>query len=418
MKDEYARYRLGTEENKTFQEEAREELFSFGHRISSPGGGIYWLGDDGTPWKEKPRETYTTARMVHVYCLGMMLGHKGSEELAANALLGLTDGELKDKENGGWFSGVDAEGKPLPDKMCYAHAFVILAASSALLAGLPGAEELLEEAERVYDRYFWDEEAGMARDIWDTGFHRCDPYRGLNANMHSVEAFLAAADATGDERYRRRAGRVIERVLGFARNNSWRLIEHYSEDWIPMKEFNQDRPDDQFKPYGATPGHGIEWSRLITQWALSTYRCNPDLASSYLHAAEHLFGRAVADGWNADGQPGIVYTTNWRGEPVVHDRMYWTLAEGIGASANLAHATSRELYEGCYFQFQQYLDDKVRDHEHGSWFHQLDRNNRLTDTVWPGKPDLYHAVQSTIIPFYTPDTSIACAVKNRILWEK
>ena len=59
----------------------------------------------------------------------------------------------------------------------------------------------------------------------------------------------------------------------------------------------------------------------------------------------------------------------------------------------------------------QYLDEVVWDHNTGSWFHQLDQNNQLLSTVWPGKSDLYHAVQATLIPFYTPALSIAPAVK-------
>ena len=43
-----------------------------------------------------------------------------------------------------------------------------------------------------------------------------DDYRGLNANMHTVEAFLAASDVTGDEKYRVRAGRIIGHVTGWA----------------------------------------------------------------------------------------------------------------------------------------------------------------------------------------------------------
>ena len=45
-------------------------------------------------------------------------------------------------------------------------------------------------------------------------------------------------------------------------------------------------------------------------------------------------------------------------------------------------------------------------------FHQLDRNNDLLTTVWPGKSDLYHAFQSMLIPYYTADLSIAPAVKQ------
>ena len=41
-----------------------------------------------------------------------------------------------------------------------------------------------------------------------------------------------------------------------------------------------------------------------------------------------------------------------------------------------------------------------------------DENNQLKGTVWPGKSDLYHAVQATLIPYYAANLSIAVAVKE------
>ena len=177
---------------------------------------------------------------------------------------------------------------------------MILAATSALLAGRPGAEELLEDALKLYDLRFWNEEEGLSCDTWNTEFTVLDDYRGLNANMHTVEAFLAVADAAGKEEYRVRAGRIIDHVLGWASDNQWRIPEHFTKDWTPDLECNKDQPADQFKPYGATPGHGIEWARLITQWALSTYKEDTQGAARYIEAAENLFNRAVKDAWNAD----------------------------------------------------------------------------------------------------------------------
>lgn len=405
------KYQLGTEENRKFLDAVRNDLLRFGHRFPSPGGGAYYLGDDGTPWKERSRETWITCRMAHVYSLGVFLGHAGSEELVDAALKGLR-GELHDTENGGWYAGLTADGEILPNKQCYAHAFVILAASSAVLAGRPGAGKLLEEALALYDRRFWNEEEGLSCDTWNTEFTVLDEYRGLNANMHTVEAFLAAADVTGDEKYRVRAGRIIEHVLQWASENNWRIPEHFTKDWTVDLDCNQDRPDDPFKPYGATPGHGIEWSRLITQWALSSYPDDRQGAGKYLEAAEQLFRRAVTDAWNADGAPGIVYTTDWEGRPVVRDRMHWTLAEAVNTSAVLYHVTKKQEYAEYYAQFMQYLDEIVFDHTNGSWFHQLDADNHVIGTVWPGKSDLYHAMQATLIPYYTAAVSIAPAVKN------
>ena len=405
------KYQIDTQENRAFLKELRDDLLRFGHRFPSEQGGSYYLGDDGTPWKDRNRETWITCRMCHVYSIGSFLGHEGSEKLVDEALKGLK-GELHDEEHGGWFAGRTAEDRIVPNKQCYAHAFVILASCSALLAGREGAKELLKEALELYDLRFWNEEEGLACDTWNTEFTVLDDYRGINANMHTVEAFLAVADVTGNEIYRKRAGRIIERVIGWAEENAWRIPEHFTKEWQPDLECNKQQPDDPFKPYGATPGHGIEWARLIVQWALSTYKNTPEAAEKYINAAEKLYNRAVADAWNVDGARGIVYTTDWEGKPVVHDRMHWTLAEAINTAAILYHLTQKTKYSDDYAEFMEYLDEEVLDHVNGSWFHQLDQHNHLMGTVWPGKSDIYHALQATLIPYHTPEVSIALAVKE------
>lgn len=188
MEGENRKYQIGTKENKEFLEEIRKNLLEFGRQFPAPDGSSYYLGDDGTPWKDRNRETWITSRMLHVYSIGTMLGDKGSKALAESALKGLK-GALKDTEHGGWYSGLRADGEILPNKQCYAHAFVILSASSAMLAKIDGAEELLKEALELFDLRFWDEKEKLCVDTWNTEFTVLDDYRGLNANMHTVEAF-------------------------------------------------------------------------------------------------------------------------------------------------------------------------------------------------------------------------------------
>lgn len=408
------KYRIDTKENMEFLRKQTEELLRFGMKFPSPGGSSYYLGDDGTPMSEKPRETWITSRMAHVYSIGTLLGYEGCTQSADEAIRGLT-GELHDDANGGWYAGVSSDGSILPGKQCYAHAFVMLAATSAILAKRPGAVKLLEDAVDVYDRFFWNEEEGLSADTWDTDFKVLSNYRGLNANMHSVEAFLAAGDVTSDEKYRVRAGRIIDHVIEWAEANDWRIPEHFTSEWKTCLYLNKDKPDDPFKPFGATPGHGIEWARLVVQWTLSTYDRKDPRAAKYIEAAENLYDRAVKDAWASDGAEGLCYTTDWDGKPVVHDRMHWTLAEAINTSATLFRVTGGKRYSDDYEMFMRYLDNCVADHEKGSWFHQLDRNNHPAVTVWPGKPDLYHAFQATLIPYVKkPEYSIAIAVKKGI----
>ncbi len=136
---------------------------------------------------------------------------------------------------------------------------------------------------------------------------------------------------------------------------------------------------------------------------------------SLVEAAERLFQRAVTDGWAADGAPGFVYTTDWSGTPVVRDRMHWVAAEAIGAAAALHRRTGRSEYAQWYRRWWDYADVHLIDHVRGSWRHQLDPANHPASSVWEGKPDLYHAVQATLIPRLPLYPMLATAIDEGLL---
>jgi sulfoquinovose isomerase len=373
--------------------------------------GAAWLDDDGVPDPTRSAFTWVTGRMAHVYALGHLLGVPGCRPIAERAIAALRT-SLHDDEHGGWFASVAPDGTPDTTKSAYAHAFVVLAASTAAVARLDGARALLDDALAVLDAHFWDPEAGLSVDEWDRGWTTLDPYRGVNANMLSVEALLAAGDATGDVRWHERAATIAGHVAQWAAANDWRIPEHFDVHWTPQLELNADRPDDPFKPYGATVGHGLEWSRLLLHVDFAFPGRAPDIL---VPAARALYDRAVTDGWAVDGAPGFVYTTNWSGVPVVHTRMHWVVAEAIGAAAALHRVTGDARYAADYSRWWDYASEFLIDHELGSWHHELDGSNAPSANVWPGKPDLYHAFQSTLLPLLPLAPGLAAAVRDDLL---
>ena len=385
-------------------------LLAFGRRVVHPAGGAAWLDDHGAPDLDRPVHAWITSRMVHVHGLGALLGVEGSASIATAAMNGLQT-VLHDAEHGGWFGAVDASGAPVEEgKSCYAHAFVMLGASTGVVAGLPGAERLLAEATAVFEQRFWDDDAGRPVDEWDRAWTEPAPYRGLNSTMHAVEATLAVGDATGDPAWHERAARMAGLVVDLASEHEGRLPEHFGPDWVPDLELNHDRPDDPFKPYGATVGHGLEWSRLLLHLEATLGDAAP---AGLLATSRLLFDRAVADGWDVDGAPGFVYTTDWSGTPVVRQRMHWVLAEAIGAAAALHRRTGEHGYAERYREWWAYAESFVLDREHGSWHHELDPANAPRAEVWSGKPDLYHAVQATLLPRLPLAPGLAHALAGR-----
>jgi sulfoquinovose isomerase len=382
-------------------------LLGFGRRVVHPLGGAAWLDDDGAPDLARPVHTWITSRMVHAFGLGSLMGVEGSASIATAALAGLRT-TLRDPEHGGWFGSVDATGAPAEEaKAGYAHAFVMLAGSTGVVAGLPGAGPLLEEATGTFLERFWDDSLGRVVDEWDRAWTAPEPYRGLNSTMHSLEAMLAVGDATGDAAWHERAGRLGEMVVDLAAAYDGRLPEHFGPDWSVDLELNRDRPDDPFKPYGATVGHGLEWARLLLHLEATLGDSAP---AGLLTTSRLLFERAVADGWEVDGAPGFVYTTDWAGEPVVRTRMHWVAAEGIAAAAALHRRTGEDGFALQHAAWWDYVVEHVRDVDRGSWHHELDPENRPAATVWPGKPDLYHAVQATLLPRLPLAPGLASAV--------
>jgi mannose/cellobiose epimerase-like protein (N-acyl-D-glucosamine 2-epimerase family) len=394
--------------------EETARLLEFAEGSWHPLGGFGRQDDRGMLDPSGPAELWITGRMTHCFALGTLLGHPSSPGLVHHGVSALR-GRMRDGQHGGWYPEVDSGGPARTQKEFYQHAFVVLAAASAHVAQHPNAGELLTDALQVVDQRFWSEADGMVVETWDELFTEPEPYRGVNAAMHGVEAFLAAFDATGDTLWRDRALRMTTRVLReFAEPNGWRIAEHFDSDWNPLPDYNRDRPDDPFRPYGATVGHGLEWSRLCLHVHAALGGASGGGPSWLVDDARQLFDRAVRDGWAVDGADGFVYTVDWDGKPVVHQRMHWVLTEGIGAATTLAAVTGEESYRRWCPIWWDYAQRYLVDRELGSWHHELDRHNRPSATVWSGKPDAYHALQATLLPRIPVRASVARAVRDAL----
>lgn len=382
-----------------------DRLLDFAQASAVTGGGFGWLDSTGRVDPSVTLRLWVNARMTHVFALAHLLGRPGAAAMVDHGLAAML-GDFRDDRHGGWFAELGADGPVQPGKQAYDHAFVVIAASSAVVAGHPEADRLLADVLEVVDDRFWSDSEGACRESWSRDWQSLEDYRGANANMHMVEAFLAAADATGDRIWRERALRIAELLIGdVARRHGWRIPEHFDGEWHELLDYNRDQPRHPFRPFGVTPGHGLEWARLVQQLGASL----PDPPGWIRDAARGLFTRAVEDGWDTE-RGGFVYTTDHRGRPLVLDRFHWVLAEAIGAAAVLSRTFGDETYTRWYREYWRFAQDHLVDHELGSWHHELDAENRVSTRTWQGKPDVYHAVQATLVPRLPTSPGLALAL--------
>ncbi|WP_407310463.1 AGE family epimerase/isomerase [Pseudomonas sp. nanlin1] len=359
-------------------------------------------------------DTMNTARMVHSFALAHLQGLPGCGLLVDHGLAALL-GPLRDGEFGGWFASPEGADGDLR-KPAYRHAFVALAASSAVAAGRPQAQTLLDQAVDVLERHFWSDSEGALLESFARDWSDCEAYRGGNSNMHGTEAFLALADVLEDPKWLKRALAISDKVIHQQISQANDLpVEHFDAQWQPLPDYNVSKPDDGFRPYGQTPGHGFEWARLLLHLEAALPLAGLAAPAWLCEDARRLFAASAALGWHADGADGIVYTLDWHGKPVVRQRLHWTLAEAAAGAAALLQRTAEPVYETWYRTFWDYIDAYLIDRQHGSWHHELGVDQQPAGEIWPGKPDLYHAYQAILLPQLPLAPSLATALKSRVM---
>ena len=161
-----------------------------------------------------------------------------------------------------------------------------------------------------------------------------------------------------------------------------------------------------FRPSGTTPGHALEWSRLLVQlWELGGRS-----KGWMIEAASGLFHTTVSIGWDRR-LGGFYYTLDWSDRPDQTDHYWWPCAEGIGAAAALGSVNPDPIYEEWYRRIWSFVATHVID-KRQTWQPELDSALNPVSRVFEGRPDIYHAVQACLIPLFPADGSLTRQLKR------
>ncbi|WP_299665389.1 AGE family epimerase/isomerase [uncultured Ruegeria sp.] len=380
---------LDTPEHQAWLMEQAHRQLEFFSASCRNGPGFFLLNHDGSPQPGKLQELHNTTRLVHSYALGHLVGFQGAEKIIDHGMAYL-ESHHQDPEFGGYFWSLDGDRVKDDRKLAYGHVFVLLAAASAKQAGHPNADKLMANVRKALDTQFWDDDAGLFCDEWNRDWTPFSSYRGMNANMHGVEALLAAFEGTGDETYLTRAGRILDFFINkIAPEENWRLPEHYTRDWQIDRSY---AGDPMFRPAGTTPGHSFELGRLQLQhWDLSG---RPESGAPY--SARQLIEQALHDAWLPDG--GLAYTLDFDGQVANASRFWWPVTEAISAVAALITIDRKSEDERWYRMLWGYANDHFIDHRYGGWFPAVDETGKIATSIFGGKPDIYHSLQACLFP--------------------
>lgn len=381
-------------------------LYDFFEAASiNPKGGFYELSDEGKPLTpdNAVRQIHVTTRMIHCAVIGSLLGRPGSDEIIDHGMRYLWE-KHRDARHGGYVWSVDDNGPVDSLKQAYGHAFVLLAGSSAKLVGHPLADKVIADATEVIETRFWDESVGAVREEFAADWSPISRYRGQNSNMHLTEALMAAYEATGAKSYLSKAERIAQRIIQMnAVPLGHRVAEHFDEHWGVDKAYRHE--NEMFRPSGTTPGHWLEWSRLLYQlWVLGKKE-----HGWMTEAGRNLFRRSIELGWDKV-HGGFFYTLDWNDVPAIREKLWWPVSEAIGAAAFINAHDNDAYFQAWYRKLWDYAENHVIDHARGGWFSELTEDLTPASNLFTGKPDIYHALQACLIPLYPASGSLTHAI--------
>ena len=358
---------------------AHTMAFYHPHAIDPAGGFFHYYKDDGTIYDRSHRHLVSSTHFIFNYAMAAReFADKRAEYLdAARHGLRYLREVHRDASTGG-YAWTIRDGKP-EDRTYHAYgvAFVLLAYSTALKAGLTEVHPWMDETWELLEKRYWDADAGLYRDEADEHWNFSN-YRGQNANMHMCEAMLAAYQASDEPRY-------LERALTLADNMTLRqaakaeglVWEHYDVNWHIDWKYNLDNPKHLFRPWGFQPGHQTEWAKLLL--ILEPLLLERNREEKWLvPTAQHLFDVALERSWDKQ-YGGMAYGFAPDGTVCDDDKYFWVQAESLAAAALLHARTGEAKYDEWYLKLWAYSWEHFVDHKYGAWYRILTRDNRKYD---------------------------------------
>ena len=345
-------------------------------RAVRPGeaGYLEYLGADRQPDLRPRHSCLVTARLVYVFSHAHLLDPTGPGLAAAEHGYRFLTEACADRD-GRFRHAVTADGTAIDGRSdLYDLAFVLFAC--AWFARATGTREPLERAERLMgfiERRMAAAHGGFAEDDQGTLPRRQNPH------MHLLEACHALAEASGDQRWLERAGRLVDLLRERLIDPQTRTLgEFFTVDWRPAAG-----------AAGALrePGHHFEWVWLLHHHA----RLTGDPKAAGL--ADHLHGFALAHGLvrSAEGWPIVLDGVDQDGTPVAATRLLWPQTEAIKAETArlefLGDGSARARLDGHLAALFRYWLDA----ETGLWVNQLDASNQPIVAEIPVRV-LYHVM--------------------------
>ena len=364
------------------------------------GGFSPSFHEDWTPGEQNDKTLVFQSRMTWV-CAQVAMKYPEHKPVYLGYTrhgLDFLETSLWDRQEGGFFWGLDESGKISPHygtgKHVYGVAFAMYATAAAYQATHdPRALDLAKRAFAWLDRHAHDSLHGgyyealsrngepilpATRDVDRMGaapgldfIGTKYGYKSMNSHIHLLEALTGLYTVWRDASVGVRLREVFHLVRDRIAVEPGCLNLYFTPDWRPLPDH------DSF-------GHDVETAYLLLEAAAALHQDDPKTAA----VARSLVDHALEWGW--DEQRGGFYDKGGAFSPAHgRDKIWWTEAEGLNALL-LMHerfGSHTPRYFEAFLKQWDFIDNFQADHRHGEWFERVSAEGQplpgqAKGTIW------------------------------------
>ncbi len=335
------------------------------HSIDRENGGFYGaVFNDNRPEIGHSKFITLNARMVWTFASAYRVWKEPKyKEVADRAYRYLMD-HFYDTEHGGFFSYVDAQGRPQDmSKYIYGNAFAIYGLSEYARAfGSEEAQGYARETRDKLEQYVYDPEykgyfEGCKRDWtvdpWRRGMNRNpSDQKTMNTHLHLIEAYTCLLRVEDTPRQRSLVRQHLNVMLNKIVDHD---IHHYY--YFQDRQWNPTTPEVSY-------GHDIEGSWLMMEAA--EVLGEPEAERAARDTCANMARACLEQGFREDGAMLSEYDP--RTGHISQYVSWWEQNEAVVGFFNAWQTTGEERFLDAALKCFGYINDHFVDHEKGGWF--------------------------------------------------
>jgi mannobiose 2-epimerase len=359
-----------------FRQQVKDELFRItdywiDHSIDKDKGGFYGtVNGKNIPDSNAARSVVVTSRILWTFSAIHQLFPDARYLMMAKRAYEYLVNHFIDKEYGGVYWSVSAEGEPLEKKkQLYGHSFAIYGLSEYYK--ISKDEEALNAAKKIFSlviEYGYDKINGGYIEAFENDWQNTDDYilskgesrKSMNTHLHLLEAFTNLYTVWKNDSSRFHLKHSIELMLNHIIDvKTYRMTLFFKENW-------------EHTSVTISYGHDIEASWLL--WEAAEILNDAKLKAKCKEVSVQM-AKAAVDGLADNGALNYEYEPETK--HLNDSKQWWPEAEAMVGFYNAYQLSGKVHFLDKSEKVWNFIKQYLIDHKNGEWFGAVDAANKV-----------------------------------------